>query len=84
MLDATFPLLVTHSGSFHCDEVFAYAVLRAGGDPDGVRDWLNARVGKTQRVAQVVALDEMPRSAIGKVLKRDLRDRWLADGGVAA
>ena len=22
------PILVTHSGKFHCDEVFAYAVLR--------------------------------------------------------
>ncbi len=22
------PLLITHSGKFHCDEVFAYAVLR--------------------------------------------------------
>jgi uncharacterized UPF0160 family protein len=27
MIPAT-PLLVTHSGKFHCDEVFAYAVLR--------------------------------------------------------
>jgi len=28
MPDRTLPLLVTHSGKFHCDEVFAYAVLR--------------------------------------------------------
>ena len=28
MLDLPRPLLVTHSGKFHCDEVFAYAVLR--------------------------------------------------------
>jgi uncharacterized UPF0160 family protein len=27
MLDLPRPLLVTHSGKFHCDEVFAYAVL---------------------------------------------------------
>ena len=27
-LDNPHPLLVTHSGKFHCDEVFAYAVLR--------------------------------------------------------
>ncbi len=27
MIPAT-PLLVTHSGKFHCDEVFAYTVLR--------------------------------------------------------
>ena len=28
MTDPTLPILVTHSGKFHCDEVFAYAVLR--------------------------------------------------------
>lgn len=28
MTDKKIPLLVTHSGKFHCDEVFAYAVLR--------------------------------------------------------
>lgn len=28
MSDQTLPLLVTHSGKFHCDEVFAYVVLR--------------------------------------------------------
>lgn len=28
MPDKTPPLLVTHSGKFHCDEVFAYVVLR--------------------------------------------------------
>ena len=28
MHDAPMPILVTHGGKFHCDEVFAYAVLR--------------------------------------------------------
>ena len=28
MQDASTPILVTHGGKFHCDEVFAYAVLR--------------------------------------------------------
>jgi uncharacterized UPF0160 family protein len=28
MTDPTLPILVTHGGKFHCDEVFAYAVLR--------------------------------------------------------
>ncbi len=28
MTDKKIPLLITHSGKFHCDEVFAYAVLR--------------------------------------------------------
>jgi acyl-CoA synthetase (AMP-forming)/AMP-acid ligase II len=41
---------------------------------DSLRDWFNARAGKTQRVAAVHVVDELPRSAIGKVLKRELRD----------
>jgi long-chain acyl-CoA synthetase len=41
---------------------------------DSLRDWFNARAGKTQRLAAVHVVDELPRSAIGKVLKRELRD----------
>ena len=42
MSDPALPLLVTHSGKFHCDEVFAYVVLRLAlglstGDHDLVR-----------------------------------------------
>ena len=37
--------------------------------------WTNAKLGKTQRLAALHAIGELPRSAIGKVLKRDLRDR---------
>jgi long-chain acyl-CoA synthetase len=43
--------------------------------PEALRDWLNARVGKTQRLAALHLVDELPRSAIGKVLKRELRER---------
>jgi long-chain acyl-CoA synthetase len=35
--------------------------------------WYNARAGKTQRLAALHFIDELPRSAIGKVLKRELR-----------
>jgi acyl-coenzyme A synthetase/AMP-(fatty) acid ligase len=35
---------------------------------------VNARLGKTQRLAAVRLVDRLPRSAIGKVLKRELRD----------
>jgi long-chain acyl-CoA synthetase len=41
-----------------------------------LREWLNARVGKTQRLSDLRLLDELPRSAIGKVLKRELRDGY--------
>lgn len=44
-------------------------------DAEAIREWANAKLGKTQRLAAVHIVDELPRSAIGKVLKRELRDR---------
>jgi len=35
-------------------------------------------VGKTQRLSALQFTEELPRSAIGKVLKRELRDGWQA------
>lgn len=43
---------------------------------DDLKEWLNARVGKTQRVAELRFVDRLPRSGIGKVLKRELRKTW--------
>jgi acyl-CoA synthetase (AMP-forming)/AMP-acid ligase II len=48
------------------------------GDAAEILDWFNARIGKTQRLSALEPLDELPRNAIGKVLKRELRDRYLA------
>ena len=36
----------------------------------------DAKVGKTQRLSAITIVDELPRSAIGKVLKRELRDAY--------
>jgi acyl-CoA synthetase (AMP-forming)/AMP-acid ligase II len=47
-------------------------------DPDELRAWANARLGKTQRLAAVRFVERLPRSAIGKVLKRELRDMFGA------
>ncbi|ATY34411.1 4-coumarate--CoA ligase [Sphingomonas psychrotolerans] len=43
------------------------------GDPAEILAWCNARLGKTQRLADLRRVDELPRNAIGKVLKRELR-----------
>lgn len=58
----------------------AFVVLRPGasaGD-DELLAWANARLGKTQRLSALHLASELPRSAIGKVLKRELRDHHLA------
>ena len=52
-------------------------VVLCGDDADAVRERANARLGKTQRLSEVIAVDELPRSEIGKVLKRELRERWM-------
>ena len=41
---------------------------------EAIRAAVNDRLGKTQRLAQLHAIDEMPRSHIGKLLKTDLRE----------
>lgn len=44
---------------------------------DHVLGDVNARLGKTQRLSELIKIDELPRSTIGKVLKRALRDQYL-------
>jgi acyl-CoA synthetase (AMP-forming)/AMP-acid ligase II len=52
-----------------------YVVLASGhpADAEALRAFANARLGNTQRLADVVIVDALPRSTIGKVLKRELR-----------
>ena len=56
----------------------AYVVRQPGSSDseDTIRTWMNQQVGKTQRLSGLRFADELPRSAIGKVLKRELRDLW--------
>ena len=58
----------------------AFVVLRPGASEssEALREWTNSRVGKIQRLAAVERVDSLPRSAIGKVLKRELRDAYRA------
>ncbi len=46
-----------------------------GEDAGAILAWVNGQLGRTQRLSALHRVDELPRSAIGKVLKRDLRDR---------
>lgn len=55
----------------------AYVILRdiaaAGGE---ILGWYNRRAGKFQRLAELYVVAAFPRSALGKVLKRELRARY--------
>lgn len=58
----------------------AFVVLAANSQlsAETIKAWLADRVGKTQRLHDVVFTHELPRSAIGKILKRTLRDQYQA------
>jgi acyl-CoA synthetase (AMP-forming)/AMP-acid ligase II len=55
-----------------------FVALQPGASATGeeIRAFANARLGKTQRLAEVQVLEHLPRSHIGKVLKRELRDSY--------
>lgn len=40
---------------------------------DEVREWANGQLSKTQRLVAVEFRDSLPRSTIGKIMKRELR-----------
>ena len=55
------------------------AFVVPGADPlaeEELRAWANAQLGKTQRLSAVRYIAELPRSEIGKVLKRQLRETY--------
>jgi acyl-CoA synthetase (AMP-forming)/AMP-acid ligase II len=64
----------------------AFVVVAA--DPpvteEALMRWANDRLGKTQRLVGLRFLDELPRSPIGKVLKRELRDAMRKEGAADA
>ena len=56
----------------------AFVELKPGRNETGeqIRLWANERLGKTQRLTALEIVAMLPRSAIGKVLKRELRDQY--------
>jgi len=56
--------------------------LRAGcrTDQAALLEWTNARVGKQQRLADILLRSALPRNANGKVLKRELRNELAGAG----
>lgn len=60
----------------------AFVVLKVGHalTTEELKEWCNCQLGKTQRLGSVQFLAELPRSAIGKVLKRKLREGFETMG----
>lgn len=56
----------------------ALVVVKPGGsvDAETLKQWTNDRVGRTQRLSAVEFRDQLPRSALGKTLKRELRNPY--------
>jgi acyl-CoA synthetase (AMP-forming)/AMP-acid ligase II len=64
----------------------AFVALRPGARiaAADLRAWVNGKVGKTQRLADLRIVDSLPRSHIGKILKRELRDGYRPAAAVTA
>ena len=56
----------------------AFVVRRAGhaDAEDALRHWTNERLGKSQSLAELQFVEQLPRSEVGKVLKRQLREQF--------
>ena len=56
-----------------------YVVLRPNASitKEALLTWVNARLGKTQRLADLLFIDDLPRNEIGKTLKRQLREQYV-------
>ncbi len=59
------------------EEIVAFVVLRAGDDATTgeVFAWARERLSAHKVPHRLLGIDELPRSAVGKVLRRDLRQR---------
>ena len=64
----------------------ACVVLRSGeaATQDELLRWANDQVGKTQRLSQLHLMSELPRSPIGKILKRELRGQLVDSASATA
>jgi long-chain acyl-CoA synthetase len=58
----------------------ALCVRRPGAtvSEDEIRDWANGQLSKNQRLVAVEFRDALPRSTIGKIMKRELREPYWA------
>jgi carnitine-CoA ligase len=64
------------------DEVpWAFVVPRNGGEPDVLAEFAAQRLAPPKRPRGFTFVAELPRTAVGKVLRRELRQAWDQDAG---
>ncbi|GAA4771661.1 long-chain-fatty-acid--CoA ligase [Microbacterium gilvum] len=61
------------------EQVAAAVVLREGAavSPDALRDYCGAHLASYKVPRRIVVVDELPRSLVGKVLRREVRERLI-------
>lgn len=66
--------------TYHGEMPRAYVVLdpAQAATPEAVREWLNARLGKHERVDRVEALEALPKTMVGKLDRKALRQMVAA------
>lgn len=68
-------LVIGVPDDYHGEQPMAFVTLAEGAheDADSLRDWINARVGKHERVCAVKIREELPKTMIGKLDRKALR-----------
>ncbi|HVJ01016.1 MAG TPA: long-chain fatty acid--CoA ligase, partial [Sphingomonas sp.] len=67
-------LVIGLPDAYHGELPHAYVTLNEGADAEGpeICAWLNGKLGKHERVAEVVVRDSLPKTMIGKLSRKDL------------
>jgi long-chain acyl-CoA synthetase len=67
-------LVIGLPDAYHGELPHAYVTLNEGADATGPElcMWLNGKLGKHERVAEVVVRDNLPKTMIGKLSRKDL------------
>jgi len=65
------------------ERVVAVVLLRPGAelDVEPVRQWCRERLAAYKVPRDIVALSDLPRSMLGKILRREVREHYLAEHG---
>ncbi|WP_375290479.1 long-chain fatty acid--CoA ligase [Qipengyuania sp.] len=72
-------LVIGVPDAYHGEMPRAYVTLTEGASEDGetLKEWLNPRVGKHERVDRVVVREELPKTMVGKLDRKALRAEVL-------